>query len=276
VTYSVVARDPATGELGVAVASCVLAVGRAAPWARAGVGAVVTQSHTRRGYGPHGLAGLDAGLHPADVLGTLLARDAGADGRQVALVDATGAVAAHTGEKCLPVCGHRSGDGWTVQGNMLAGENVLPSMASALAGAADLPLAERLLAALRAGQATGGDLRGQQSSALLVVGAQRTEEPWEAVTVDLRVDDQPEPLAELTRLLQLQRAYETHDVAALALMGPAGPRSLHAALEAARRGDLDAARAALGDLRRRPGWESWLRANGQSSGLRRLVDLLDV
>jgi uncharacterized Ntn-hydrolase superfamily protein len=240
------------------------------------VGAVVTQSHTRRGYGPHGLAGLDAGLGPVDVLGTLLARDAGAEGRQVAVVDAAGAVAVHTGEKCLPVCGHRSGDGWSVQGNMLAGEDVLPSMASAYEHAVDQPLAERLLAALGAGQATGGDLRGQQSAALLVVGAQRTEEPWEAVTVDLRVDDGTEPLAELTRLLQLQRAYETHDVAALALIGPAGPRSLHAALEAARRGDLDAARAALGDLRRRPGWESWLRANGEFSGLRRLVDLLDA
>lgn len=275
-TYSVVARDPATGELGVAVASCVLAVGRAAPWARAGVGAVVTQSHTRRGYGPHGLAGLDAGLHPADVLGTLLARDAGSHGRQVAVIGARGEVAVHTGEKCLPVCGHRSGDGWSVQGNMLASEMVLPVMAEALVAAATEPLAERLLAVLRAGQANGGDLRGQQSAALLVVGAQRTEEPWEAVTVDLRVDDGTEPLTELSRLLRLQRAYETHDVAALALIGPAGPRSLHAALEAARRGDLEAARAALGDLRRRPGWESWLRANGQSSGLRRLVDLLEA
>lgn len=274
VTYSLLARDPLTGELGIGVASCVLAVGRAVPWATAGVGVVATQSRTRRGYGPHGLAGLQAGLGPAEVLDTLLSRDAGAQNRQVALLDARGAAAVHTGEDCLPVAGHRAGPGYSVQGNMLASDEVLDAIAEGFTAAAG-PLAERLLAALVAGERAGGDLRGRQSAALRVVGGEVVAEPWEAVPVDLRIDDAEDPLASLGRLLHLQRAYEGEDSDALAELAPDGPRELHAALGAARRGDLQGARQALSDLRRLPGWEAWLRANAASGRLPHLTALLD-
>ena len=127
-TFSIVGRDPVTGELGVGVASCVLAVGRAVPWAKAGVGVVVTQSQTRRGYGPHALAGLEAGVPAGRVLSTLLSRDAGAAGRQVAILAADGSVAVHTGEGCLATSGDRYGDGWSVQGNVLRSPAVLDAM----------------------------------------------------------------------------------------------------------------------------------------------------
>jgi uncharacterized Ntn-hydrolase superfamily protein len=206
-TFSVVARDPVTGELGVAVASCVLAIGRAAPWAEAGVGAVVTQSRTRRGYGPHTLRGLAAGLDPETVLATLAARDAGAPGRQVGVVAADGRAAVHTGADCLPARGHVVGEGFTIQGTVLASEKVVHALADAYRNTAG-PLAERLVAALEAGEDAGGDLRGRQSAALLVVGPRVTAEPWDEVPVDLRVDDAADPLRELGRLLTLQRAYE--------------------------------------------------------------------
>lgn len=291
-TFSVVARDGGTGECGVAVASCVLAVGRAAPWARAGVGVVATQSRTRRGYGPHGLAGLEAGVAPAKVLDTLLSRDAAAEHRQVAVLAAAGggrpgpvagAVAVHTGTGCLPVAGHLTGDGWAVQGNTLASDRVLPAMAEALVRSADGPrrpaLAERLLAALVAGERAGGDLRGRQSAALLVVGGPDTvdsgAEPEDAVPVDLRVDDDADPLRTLARLLDLQRAYENDDVAALAVLAPPGPRELHTALLAARAGDAPGARAALAALREQPGWDDWLRANLVSGHMPYLAELID-
>jgi uncharacterized Ntn-hydrolase superfamily protein len=274
VTFSVVARDPATGELGIAVSSCVLAVGRAVPWATAGIGVAATQSHTRRGYGPHGLAGLQAGLGPDEVLDTLLSRDADAQSRQVALLGADGRVAAHTGAECLPACGHRVGEGYSVQGNMLASESVLDAMAEGFAYTA-APLAERLLAGLEAGERAGGDLRGRQSAAILVVGPEVLAEPWEAVPIDLRVDDSDDPLASLGRLLKLQRAYEHSDTDALAELAPDGPRDLHAALGAARRGDLSGAKQALSDLRRRPGWDAWLRTNATAGRLPHLAELLD-
>ncbi len=273
-TYSVIARDPFTGELGVGVASCVLAIGRVVPWAKAGVGAAATQSHTRRGYGPHGLAGLEAGLAPAEVLGTLLARDSDAQTRQVALLGVDGQVAAHTGIDCLPACGHRTGDGFSAQGNMLASEGVVDAMADAFAYTPGA-LAERLLASLEAGEAAGGDLRGRQSAALLVVGPERLAEPWDAVPIDLRVDDSTDPLGALARLLRLQRAYENNDTETLAVLAPDGPRDLHAALDAARRGDLLAAKQALNDLRRRPGWDAWLRTNADAGRLPYLAELLD-
>jgi uncharacterized Ntn-hydrolase superfamily protein len=274
VTFSVLARDPVTGELGIGVASCVLAIGRAVPWATAGVGAAVTQSQTRRGYGPHGLAGLGAGLDPGEVLGTLLARDSDAHTRQVALLAADGRIAAHTGSGCLPAAGHRIGTGYGVQGNMLASEAVLDAMAEGFAYTA-APLAERLLAALEAGERAGGDLRGRQSAALLIAGPDVLAEPWDAVPVDLRVDDDADPLAELARLLRLQRAYETSDTDALAELAPDGNRDLHLALGAARRGDLHGARAALQELRRKPGWDSWLRTSITAGKLPYLAELLD-
>jgi uncharacterized Ntn-hydrolase superfamily protein len=265
----VVARDPDTGQLGVGVASCVLAVGRAVPWARAGVGAVATQSQTRRSYGPRGLDRLAAGQRPDATLAELLGKDPDPTVRQVAVLAADGTVAVHTGTGCLAVAAQLTGDGWAVQGNMLANAEVVPAMAAAMAEPG--LLAERMLDALRAGEKAGGDLRGRQSASLLVVNANRSPEWWDEVAVDLRVDDSRDPLSELHRLLLLQRAYENSDSATLALLGPAGPRDVYAMMEAARRGDLVAARAAFAQLRQRPGWEEWLRG-GQFTHLATLLE----
>jgi uncharacterized Ntn-hydrolase superfamily protein len=266
-TFSIVARDPATGQLGVAVATCALAVGRAAPWARAGVGAVATQALSQRGYGPRLLDRLAAGEAAGDALDRLLAEDAEADQRQVAVVGAAGPPAAWTGVGCLSACGHRTGDDVSAQGNMLASRSVVPSVAEGYAevsgdaaGDSAGDFAARLVSALRAGDATGGDLRGRQSAALLVVSGTRDDAaPWDGVLVDLRVDDAPDPVGELGRLLRLQRAYETGDYELLAQEAPEGVRELHGALAAAARGDRDGARDALRTLRERPGWEAWLR-----------------
>ena len=262
-TFSIVARDPATGQLGVAVATCALAVGRAAPWARAGVGAVATQALSQRGYGPRLLDRLAAGDAAEAALDQLLAEDKDADQRQVAVIGAAGAAAAWTGVGCLSACGHRTGADSSAQGNMLASRSVIPSVAE---GYADAPgdaagdFAARLVAGLRAGDAAGGDVRGRQSAALIVVSGSRDDEaPWEGVLVDLRVDDAADPVGGLGRLLRLQRAYETGDYELLAQEAPEGVRELHGALAAAARGDREGARDALRTLRERPGWEGWLR-----------------
>jgi uncharacterized Ntn-hydrolase superfamily protein len=258
-TFSLVARDPATGQLGVAVATCTLAVGRAAPWARAGVGAVATQASSNRGYGPRALDLLARGIPAGEALDRLVAADAEAAQRQVGVVGPGGRPAAWTGGECLPACGHVVETDFATQGNMLASRSVLPSLAEGYATAAG-DLATRLVTALRAGQDAGGDLRGRQSAALLVVSGDRDDDaPWEGVQVDLRIDDAPDPIAELDRLLRLQRAYESGDWSTLAREAPEGVRDLHAALAAAQRGDRDAARDALRALRARPGWEGWLR-----------------
>ena len=264
-TFSIVARDPASGALGVAVATCTLAVGRAAPWARAGVGAVVTQASSNRGYGPRLLDRLIAGRPAGAALDELLAADPDAGQRQVGVVGVAGAAgpagapAAWTGGACLPACGHVTGADFAVQGNMLASRSVVPSVADGFAETA-ADFAARLVAGLRAGEQAGGDLRGRQSAALLVVSGTRDDEaPWEGVLVDLRVDDAADPVGELARLLRLQRAYEAGDWALLADEAPAGVRDLHIALAAAARGDRDGARDALRALRDRPGWEGWLR-----------------
>ncbi|MFL6131118.1 MAG: DUF1028 domain-containing protein [Mycobacteriales bacterium] len=258
-TFSLVARDPASGQLGVAVATCTLAVGRAAPWARAGVGAVATQASSQRGYGPRLLHRLAGGAAAGDALAGLLAADADADQRQVGVVGPAGAPAAWTGGDCLSACGHVTGPDFTAQGNMLASRSVVPTLADGFS-AAPGDLAARLVAGLRAAQDAGGDLRGRQSAALLLVSGTRDDEaPWEGVLVDLRVDDAPDPVAALGRLLRLQRAYETGDWALLADEAPEGVRDLHAALAAAARGDRDGARDALRALRERPGWDGWLR-----------------
>jgi uncharacterized Ntn-hydrolase superfamily protein len=274
VTFSVIARDPVTGELGAGVASAVLAGGRAVPWATAGVGVAVTQSQTRRGYGSHGLAGIAAGLDPGDVLDTLLNRDSGALSRQVALLSADGEIAAHTGADCLPAAGHRIGPGYSVQGNMLTSENVLDAMAEAYAYTA-APLGERLIATLEAGERAGGDLRGRQSAALLVAAAEPAEDPGDGIPIDLRVDDSQDPIAELARLLRLQRAFESGNAAQLATLSPAGPPDLLAIMGAARRGDLAGAKQALRELRQQPGWDAWLRENVRTGKLPYLAELLD-
>jgi uncharacterized Ntn-hydrolase superfamily protein len=202
-----VARDGSTGELGVAVQSHWFSVGSVVPWAASGVGAVATQSFVEISYGPLGLESMRDGLPAADALSSLVARDGGADVRQVAFVDARGRVAAHTGERCIPGAGHRTGDGYSVQANLMLTDDVPQAMARAYEAASG-PLAERLLASLEAAQRAGGDLRGRQSAALLVVRGEPSDRPWTDRLIDLRVEDHPRPLVELSRLLRLQRAYE--------------------------------------------------------------------
>lgn len=209
-TYSIVARDPATGELGVAVQSHYFSVGSIVSWAEAGVGAVATQSIANVDYGPRGLALMREGLSAPQALSALLENDPGRDVRQVAMVDARGGVAAHTGARCIPAAGHLSDDGFSVQANLMANESVWPAMKDAFERSAG-DLADRLLAALEAAQASGGDIRGQQSAALLVVSGERSHEPWRGRLFDLRVEDHPEPVAELKRLVRLRRAYRLAD-----------------------------------------------------------------
>jgi uncharacterized Ntn-hydrolase superfamily protein len=206
-TYSIVARDPVTGDFGVAVQSHWFQVGPSVPWAEAGAGAVATQSFTRIDYGPKGLQLMKEGKPAREALDALLAQDPQKDVRQVAMVDAQGRVAAWTGPKCIAAAGHQTGDGFSVQANLMDKPTVWPAMVRAFESAKG-DLAERMLAALEAAEAEGGDIRGRQSAALVVVRARSTGEPWRDRLVDLRVDDHPQPLVELRRLLSLHRAYE--------------------------------------------------------------------
>ncbi|HKD99594.1 MAG TPA: DUF1028 domain-containing protein [Planctomycetota bacterium] len=206
-TFSIVARDPTTGELGVAVQSHWFSVGSVVPWAKAGVGAVATQSFVNPMYGPRGLELMASGKPAADALAELVKGDKGEAVRQVAMVDAKGRVAAHTGSKCIEACGHQVGEGYSVQANMMENARVVPAMAKAYE-AAKGNLAERLLAALEAAQKEGGDIRGQQSAAILVVKAKGSDQPWDDTVVSLRVEDHEHPVAELRRLVALHEAYE--------------------------------------------------------------------
>jgi uncharacterized Ntn-hydrolase superfamily protein len=205
-TYSIVARDPATGELGVAVQSHWFSVGSMVPWAEAGVGAVATQSFVDPSYGPFGLALMRGGRSAPEALAALLAGDSGRDVRQVGMVDANGGVATHTGKMCIPAAGGQEGDGYVVQANLMEKPTVWPAMARAYEST-NGDLAERLLAALDAAEAEGGDIRGRQSAAILVVKGTPTGRPWADRLFDLRVEDHERPLVELRRLVAVQRAY---------------------------------------------------------------------
>jgi uncharacterized Ntn-hydrolase superfamily protein len=209
-TYSIVARDPATGNLGVAVQSHWFSVGSAVPWAEAGVGAVATQSFVEISYGPLGLEAMRSGVSATQALKDLIKKDAHSDVRQVAFVDHTGRAAAHTGSGCIPGAGHRTGEGYSVQANLMLTDEVPDAMARAYEKSSGA-FAERLLAALRAAQQAGGDIRGKQSAAVLVVRAEPSAEPWTDRLIDLRVEDNDHPLTELGRLLKLHRAYELMD-----------------------------------------------------------------
>jgi uncharacterized Ntn-hydrolase superfamily protein len=205
VTYSIVARDPDTGELGVAVQSHWFSVGSIVTWAQPGIGAVATQANAEVSYGPGALALLAEGVPAPDALARLVSADPGAPSRQVAVVDAAGRVGVHTGPKCMDYAGHIVGDGVSCQANIMATERVWPAMLEAFAaGAGSAPLIMRLLDALDAAEREGGDLRGRQSAAVLVVPAEG--EPWRTV-VSLRVEDHPEPLPELRRLVAVHDAY---------------------------------------------------------------------
>ncbi|HWM90508.1 MAG TPA: DUF1028 domain-containing protein [Thermoanaerobaculia bacterium] len=206
-TYSIVARDPVTGDFGVAVQSHWFQVGTVVPWAEAGVGAVATQSFAKIDYGPKGLELMRQGRSAKEALDQLVAQDPEKDVRQVAMVDAQGRVAVWTGPRCIAAAGHQTGSGYTVQANLMDKATVWPAMAKAYESAKG-DLADRMLAALEAAEAEGGDIRGRQSAALIVVKARSSGEPWRDRLVDVRVDDHPQPLAELRRLLDLHRAYE--------------------------------------------------------------------
>jgi uncharacterized Ntn-hydrolase superfamily protein len=206
-TYSIVARDSATGQLGVAVQSHWFSVGALVPWAEAGVGAVATQSFIDPGYGLLGLDLMRTGKTAEEALKALVAGDAHPEVRQVAFVDARGNVAVHTGASAIEAAGHQKGRGYSVQANMMLKPTVPAAMARAYESSKG-DLAERLLAALEAAQAESGDIRGQQAAAILIVSGTSTGRPWADRLFDLRVEDNPQPVKELRRLVHLARAYQ--------------------------------------------------------------------
>ncbi|MEV8098735.1 DUF1028 domain-containing protein [Kitasatospora sp. NPDC085879] len=275
-TYSIVARDPESGALGVAVQSAVLAVGTQVPWARPGIGAVATQGFAETSYGPRCLDGLAAGMSAPDTLADALLTDPAAEMRQVAVAAADGTLAARTGTLCVDQAGHLVGDSFAVQANMAAADRVWPAMAEAYtATRGSFP--HRLLTALRAAETAGGDARGRMSAALLVVAGTRGE-PWQGRLVDLRTDRSADPLGDLGRLLVAADAYRAFDEAVTALYAGDPDTALQAvdtgltglpgeqSLRFLRAGALMAGgeAAAAADelhalLRDHPGWETVLR-----------------
>jgi uncharacterized Ntn-hydrolase superfamily protein len=207
-TFSIVARDPVTGEMGVAVQSHWFSVGSIVTWAEAGVGAVATQSFVDPGYGMRGLELMRRGTTAPDALDQLVKADEQRDGRQVAMIDASGRVKAYTGTSAIGAAGHIVGDNFSVQANLMANDRVWPAMAKAFESTKG-DLADRMLAALEAAQSVGGDIRGRQSAAILIVTGKSSGRPWAGADriFDLRVEDAPEPIVELKRLIRLQRAY---------------------------------------------------------------------
>jgi len=203
-TWSIIARDSATGQFGIAVATRFFAVGARVPHIAARFGGIATQALVNPYYGIDGLKLLREGRKPHDVVATLIAADDGRESRQLHIMDAAGNVASHTGRDCVDWCGHIEGNGFSIAGNMLAGGRVLDDTASAYLANAKLPFAQRLIAAMRSGEAAGGDKRGRQSAALLIYG----EEEW--AELDLRVDDHADPLGELERLEQVSRERWVH------------------------------------------------------------------
>ncbi len=205
-TYSIVARDSTTGEMGVAVQSHWFSVGPIVPWAEAGVGAVATQSLVDPAYGPLGLELMRFGRTATEALSALVSTDPDEAVRQVAMVDALGNVSAHTGSRCIFAAGHRVGAQYSVQANLMEKPTVWDAMANAYE-TTDGDLADRMLAALEAAEMEGGDIRGRQSAAILIVSSRNTGRPWTDRLFDLRVEDHPDPIGELRRIVRLQRAY---------------------------------------------------------------------
>ena len=216
-TYSIVARDPKTGEMGVGVQSHYFSVGSVVDWGASGVGVVATQSFVNKSFGLRGLELMKQGKTPEEALSILLDDDDGKNVRQVALLDAHGRVAVHTGSKCIKYAGHETGDNFSVQANMMLKDTVWPAMALAFEKNKNIPLPERILKALEAAESEGGDIRGRQSAAILIVKGEPVENEWDDPFIDLRVEDHPEPLEELSRLLKLRRAYEIMDKGDVAL-----------------------------------------------------------
>jgi len=206
-TYSIVALDETTGELGVAVQSHWFSVGFLVPWAKAGVGAVATQSFVKVDYGPEGLQLMESGITAVDALKTLTSKDEGEAVRQVGMIDIKGNVAAHTGSRCIKYAGHIVGENYSVQANMMANGTVPKAMAVAFEETKG-DLADRMMAALEAAEAEGGDIRGKQSAAMVIVSGEPSGVDWKDTKLSLRIEDHPTPLIELKRLIRVHRAYQ--------------------------------------------------------------------
>ena len=260
-TYSIVARDAATGRFGVAVQSHYLGVGPVVPWLEAGVGAVATQASVNLSFGPIGLELLRAGRSADEVVAALVASDPGAQQRQLGVVDAHGRAAAFTGSETIPAAGHLVRDGFSVQGNLLERDTCWPAMAAAYEAARDEAFSERLLLALEAAEREGGDVRGRQSAAIMIVDGSLQAASWQGRLMDLRIEDHPDPVPELRRLVAIQEAYNLLDDAGDAAKAGMDEAVRYAearrrapdayelvfwmGLEYAKRGDLDAARREL-------------------------------
>lgn len=271
-TYSIVARDPATGELGVGSQSHFFGVGRLVGWGEAGVGVAATQAFVNVDHGPGAIAALRDGASARDAVDTVTAADELRAYRQLGVVDATGAAVSFTGPSCAPSAGGLVGDGVAVQGNMLAGPDVYRDMLAAYQGA-DGPLADRILTAMRAAEDAGGDVRGSQSAVLTVYGPDRTDRPWQHVRVDLRVDDHPDPVGELARLLPRMRAFDLIGEVIFAADLTIGPyRDVPPELLRAKLAGLADASALLGpDNREADFWRALLLArSGDHDGARAL------
>ena len=277
-TYSIVARDPVTGSLGVGVQSHYFDVGMVVPWAEAGVGAVATQALADRGYGPRGLALMRDGVAAPDALAQLLAADELNFLRQVAMVDASGDAAAFTGEFCIAEAGEIVGQQVSVQANMMLRPTVWGAMFAAYERA-NGDLTDRILAALDAAEAEGGDVRGRQSAAILVVDGERSDAPWERVVIDVRVDDHPDPLYELRRLVAYARAF--NEMGSVfdggLLFAPSIDESMTEALELTL-GALARGQAVLGDNREPSVWQAvlLLRAGREDEARVLLADAVAV
>jgi uncharacterized Ntn-hydrolase superfamily protein len=258
-TYSIVARDPLTGRFGVAVQSHAYTVGPIVPWLEAGVGAVATQATVNVSFGPVAVEMLRNGWSADRVVAALVAGDERPETRQIGVVDTQGRAAAHTGAACILACGHVVGDGFTTQGNLLERDEVWQALAPAYeaALAEEQPFAERLLRALEAAEAAGGDVRGSQSAAIVIVDAELRAAPWRGVSMDLRVEDNPDPVPELRRLVNLWEAQALLDEEGDAARAGASSAERYAearrrapdfwelafwtALEMAERGEMEAA-----------------------------------
>ena len=203
-TWSIIARDTATGQIGIAVATRFFAVGARVPHIAAGLGGIATQALVNPYYGIDGIRMLREGRSPQEIVSALIEPDEGRESRQLHILDAAGRIDAFTGKDCVDWCGHLAGEGFSIAGNMLAGADVLEETAKTYVAGESLPFARRLIAAMRAGEAAGGDKRGKQSAALLI----HEREEWSAL--DLRVDDHDDPLAELERLEQVSRKHWVH------------------------------------------------------------------
>jgi uncharacterized Ntn-hydrolase superfamily protein len=226
-TYSIVARDENTGELGVAVQSHWFAVGTVVAWAKPGVGAVATQAMANISLGPKSLDLLASGMHPDEIIVQLLADDPGAAYRQLAVIDYSGNSAAYTGDRCIAYAGHRTGKNYSFQANMMLNDGVVESMEEAWLASQDLPFAERFLVTLEAAEAAGGDIRGRQSASLMIVKGTATSNAWEERLLDLRVDDHAEPLEELRRLYLVHSAYRYMNEAEVALENGATEQAIN-------------------------------------------------